>query len=432
MRSLFNCLILLYLIVLMPAKFSFGQNMQVQVVFQHFTPEQVFIRGMEDYSWSFIPLQYVGANTYVIEKSLQVGLQYEFTISYTIPEYYGNDMRYITTRNGIQYTTLYLNNQVIGSQFLVDNLNPTYPGANIMFSMNEAGMVSPTITGPRLMVNDRIPNEVAFKHDTVFYQTAPQGFTEVNAWVVVLADNNFMDTVVVDLDYIRLYARSGDQEELIATQEFHTYNPEYDGGLYIRYPFFPPGDFHDPMPAVLIEQDIIRFFPSDKRRKVWHSWSYNWVSVNPAHTSYRMECRYRANGRVSIQGGIDYRSPSNLWKEAGQGDWLFETNWEWDTLRFDTFSPSVSVHKLKENENQQIKCIIFNNDLYLFFDSKEDGIFEINLTDHSGRNVANISAYLNIGSNKQIISNIDSLSSGNYVVTIQGLKTLLSGKCYIP
>jgi len=430
--NLFNSIILAFIAFMLQINSVSGIGVHVQLVFQHFIPDQVFIRGMDDNNWTFIPMQYVGENTFEIDKNLQAGPEYTFTICYTIPEHFGDQLLYITTKHGLQYVNLYMNNQHIGSQFLVDNLDPDYPGANLLFTVSPSGIVSPSLSGHRLLINDRIPNEVAFKHDTVFYQTAPQGFTQVNAWIVVLSDNNFLDSVVVDIDYIRLYARFGDYEELISTQEFNTYNPAYDGGLYIRYPFFPPGDNHIPMPATLLDQEMIRFYPSDQRRKVWHSWTYNWVPVAPEHTSYRMECRYRARGHAVLQGGIDYKSASNVWKEAGQGNWYFTTNWEWDTLRFDTYSPQVSQNDQKESGNLTIQCFGQDKGLYLLFDSKSEGDYSWHLSDMFGRKIYEHESHYIFKGRNQLNLNVKNLKSGYYILNINNFEETFTGKCFVP
>ncbi|KAF0200001.1 MAG: hypothetical protein FD170_3852 [Bacteroidetes bacterium] len=360
----------IFIVLLVSILFSnsivYGISLKLRVVFEHFMPDDVWLRGMDDYSWSFLPLVNKGNGNFEIERQLAQGVNYEFSVCYTHPLYYQGVILYINTREGIEYSKVYMNDQLINSSFLVDNLNIQYPGANFMFTINSNGLVNPAMVPQRLKVNDRIPPEVHYKHDTTFYSTAPFNLPLVNAWIVVLSDNNYIMPDQLFLDYIRLFAITQNGDVLIGSQEYNEYDPIFDGGLYVRFPYFPEevNMVSDPMPGI-INNGMLIINPSTARDKVWHSWTKGFAQVTPQHLGYRMEARYKASGKIAIQGGIDF-VPGD-WAsrtEAGQGDWKFETNNVWDTVSYSSYQLPVS-NKLSDSTEDFCNYWIRNHTLYI-------------------------------------------------------------------
>lgn len=317
---------------------------RITIVFPYFEPvnPEIVTTG----NWNFTPMTKLSSNTYLLEaRQLNAGEPFMFYARYTMPPFNSGQPYYISTKeaglNRILYAKVYVNDVLLSNTFVRAD-------GNIHYKISSNGSVLPIEETGQSVVNDRIPPEVHWPYYKIHHPNNPShsnpNINQVVAWAAVITDNNFDMPVKVEIDYLRLYARTVSGDILLTTDEYTSgFNQTSDGGLYWRYPFFPPGfDEHKPMPANT-ENGFLVFYPHQHRDTIWHFWNSQWprAATSPQHTSYYTEIKYRITGKAVIQIGMDFyggSGNSTYWiLEAGVSDWAFETyNNEWKTLTFDT------------------------------------------------------------------------------------------------
>jgi len=341
-----------------------------------------------------------------------------FNISFDIPEYsidnwwIGAGNSYTDTLvpnrfdpHGLKYGKIYINNQLIDNSYTIKNSDNN--GLNISVKINNDNSIIPLYDESHihLKIDDRIPQEVhhhnAYRNINVPYSDD----NDINGWVIALTDNNILDSCKIEVDYVRLYGRINDNLILFVENEYNTYSSLNDGGLYLRYPFFPPGyDQHDPMPGT-VSNSILTFYPSQNIRKVWHWWTPHYISTNGFdYDSYRMECRLRIFGHALVQAGVDFRDENNHIHELGVSDWYFENNGAWQDVVFDTKSINMSTLKLKKPDNKLLLSYVKSeNSLHLNYSDMTPGNYRFQLFNIEGQCLTKINVYLKSQSGEVLI-----------------------------
>jgi len=297
-----------------------------------------------------------GTNEYSYESLTDSFGQFVFNISYYVPQYLGGNLLYLTGFTGtnsnarpagIIYGKLYVNNTLLNS--IYTTLNQTADGLNVSLRILPDSSVIPLIDSlhPHTIIDDRIPPEVAHRY---FYKNAfpSNDHHNLTAWVQVLTDNNCIDTCQVDVDYLKVSGRKSGILTTLVEDDYNTFNQNGDGGLFLRYPFFPPGDYHEhPFPDTL-NGGIMTFYPTNNIKRVWHWWNSQPANVSDItqYDSYRVECRMKIKGHALAQVGLDFINPSDNHYELGTGNWVFENPGEWQDVIFDSqdntcFEPAV-------------------------------------------------------------------------------------------
>ncbi|QOJ30003.1 MAG: T9SS type A sorting domain-containing protein [Ignavibacteriales bacterium] len=322
---------------------------RITIVFPYFEPVNPAI--VTSGNWDFTPMTKLSSNTYSFEaQQLNVGEPFMFYARYTLPPFNSGQPYYVSTKEAglsrIIYAKVYVNDVLLSNSFVQSD-------GNIHYKFSSNGSIMPVDDTGQSIVNDRIPPEVHWPFYKIHYPNNPShsnpDINQVVAWATVITDNNYDMPVKVEIDYLRLYARTASGDILLTTDEYISgFNQTSDGGLYWRYPFFPPEfDQHTPMPAIN-ENEALVFYPNQHRDTVWHFWNSQWprAVTSPQHTSYFAQISYRITGKAAIQIGIDFYggSEGNTYRvlEAGVSDWGFETYTNaWKTITFDT-KPAVT------------------------------------------------------------------------------------------
>lgn len=316
-------------------------------------------------------MEQTGTNEYSYNTATDIYGQILFNIKYLIPQFFENRDFYIAGFNGLSpgkpagivYGKVYINNVLVNNMYTV--LNPTADGLDISAKISSDSSIVPLIDAnhPHAIIDDRIPPEAALR-SYCKNPLPPSNYHYLAAWMQVLTDNNVMDDCVVEVDYFKLYGRNGGTLTVLYEDNYDTFNPDGDGGLYLRYPFFPPGDYHEhPFPGS-ISNGILRFTPSTHRNRVWHWWNKQQTHLNSLseYESYRAECRLKITGHAMAQAGIDCRiDPSGSPYELGGGNWAFENNGQWQYVWFDT----------GENSTLDLQNIIVENGETLCYDATQ-------------------------------------------------------------
>jgi hypothetical protein len=175
---------------------------------------------------------------------------------------------------------------------------------------------------------------------TAFWRS-PYGFKGATPWLSIVHDPRRTGTSIVDIDFIRLWTRTGGIVRLVAANEYDG-DAVYGGELRKRDPWFSGNQ--ESMPATM-EGGLLRIRPSDRPEMVWHPY----LSKNPrddisAADSVWIEIRVRITGPAMVQGGLDYwRNVTGVsgdsLSEAGATDWTCSSG-VWHTL---TLQPSTEM-----------------------------------------------------------------------------------------
>lgn len=374
-----------------------SQSAHVRIVFP-FNPSNVVLHLWGSYSQDFA-MSHSGTNEFSV--TIPGVNQYMlFNVSYDLPAYSitnwwigaGNEYRAerVPARfdaHGLKYGKVYINNQLINNAYTVENGYET--GLNIAVRIKDDTTIEPhKIAGiNHLFVDDRIPAEVHHRYSYLNTQLPNANHIRITGWLQALSDNNTFGKSKIEVDYIRVYGRKGNDSVLLVSNEYSSYSSHEDGGLYQRYPFFPPGfDQYIPMPGTVTD-GVLTFYPSDVRDMVWHWWSH-WhntpISFN--YDSYKMISRIRITGHAVVQGGIDFRDAAEKTYELGVSGWYFEKGGEWQKVVFDsgTFQNS-SVTPSVNNVKVAHLVVSGNEGFMLRYANLDPGEYCIYLFDVAGK-----------------------------------------------
>ena len=130
----------------------------------------------------------------------------------------------------------------------------------------------------------------------------------------------------------------------MASNEYNTYIPGDDGGLFLRYPFFGINNQLEPMPGACTNSTLT-IHPSDAIKRAWHWWTPSYEASDwSIYDGYKTECKLRIQGQVLAQAGIDFRAPNGDIHELGVSDWYFENGGEWQVVTFETFESGEDTY----------------------------------------------------------------------------------------
>jgi len=429
----------LLLLLVMHSATSQSYQANIKVVFPFSTTNVVFNGWDPDFS---IQMQPTGPNQFETTVYSNSNGNLIFNISYDIPSYNLNN-QWIASGNsyanplfperldahGLKYARVYINNQLISNLYTIENGEAS--GLDISVKFSDYNSISPFInnTHPHLITNDLIPTEA--HHHYSFRNIAFPLSTDVSVlgWIIALSDNNFIDSSSIEVDYIKVYGFLDGDSTLLCDQEYSSFDPVNDGGLYLRYPFFPAGfDEHDPLPAS-VSQGILTFYPSSNRHKVWHLWSERFYSPSGFQfDAYKIHCRARISGHAVIQAGIDFRDASETTHELGVSNWHFHKNGQWQDIIFDTRSIITSSSSSAQSDPSiQVHYNSLSHSFDIRFQNILPGLRTINLFNANGQLIH--SQQINFTSSKGSIS-LSAVQpfSGSLLYSVIGHSDFFRGK----
>ena len=313
------------------------QSAEITVKFLYFTPYRVVFSSTIN-NWTGDTPVMVSDRTYVFTYPNVTGnqlLSIEFSL-YNPPPHEFDDTSWVNGGGGIRYADVYINGRKLGNEFAIDN---GLLGSNISFTLDASGMPLPV--GTPVNPDSRIPPEVFSAKRLIEQRTPPSDKPYIHGWLQVLHDNNYpAEPSVIKVKSMKLYKYVHGVEEpvLFYNYEYQPLSVFYDGGLYIRYPSFPPGDYHDPMTpyASINAQGILEFSSSERKDKVWHFWHEPRILFPADAYALRFECEMMIKGKCAVQAGLDFKSSTAAQGiESGIGDWYFESS-QWQTVVFDS------------------------------------------------------------------------------------------------
>jgi len=380
-----------------------NQTAHVRIVFP-FNPTNVVLHLWGSYTQDF-PMSKSGTNEYSVTIP-GINQFMLFNVSYDLPEYditnwwigSGNEYRNEKFPNrfdahGLKFGKIYINHQLINNAYTVENGYDT--GLNIAVRINDDNTIEPHKIAERkqLFIDDRIPAEVHHRYPYLNTQLPQANHVRITGWLQALTDNNIIGDSKIEVDYVRVYGRRGNDSVLLVSHEYDSYNSNDDGGLYLRYPFFPSQEFddNDPMPGT-VKDGILTFNPSDVQDKVWHWWSH-WHQTPMIfdYDSYKMVCRIRISGHAVVQGGIDFRDAAEKTYELGVSEWYFENGGEWQEVVFDTrYFQNTSVNSGVTNDNKVEHMLTSHHQGFLLrYANFSPGEYLFNLFDVTGKLLQN-------------------------------------------
>lgn len=190
-------------------------------------------------------------------------------------------------------------------------------------------------------LNNKIPDDVYWKHGYTKLTTPPVGFKTGVAWLQAIYDQKSKDKALVDIDWLRLYARVGDKDTLIASDEYN--NNQACGGLWDRTPWFGNVDGttegkSTTMPQTFNNGSLILEI-NKSTDKIWHWWNCSRAIIPENASRVWMEARVKITGPALVQAGIDYWKAIDTTyagkeinnKEAAVSNWYVE-NKDWQII----------------------------------------------------------------------------------------------------
>jgi hypothetical protein len=244
-----------------------------------------------------------------------------------------SDNEWVAFKNGIRADYIKIEDKILDGTFLFDN---NQGGSNFIFRINQNGEIIPG-HGKQISINESIPPEIWFIEETVHFYGASITNQYANAWYSVIHDKRKGGESRVEIDYLKLFARlSNGQDMLLAYDDF---NSTWDGGLYIRYPYYECSldeRFQWDMPAE-IENGRLVFIPSDIPNRAWHGWCTGpWSNIPNQTIDLWVETKVKISGNALMQIGIDFKPSQHSnhnWTEFGVSDWIHSSN-EFQTVYF--------------------------------------------------------------------------------------------------
>jgi hypothetical protein len=388
----------------------------VRIVFP-FNPTNVVLHLWGSYTRDF-NMASTGTNEYSVTIP-DINQFMLFNVSYDLPEYNitnwwigsGNEYRGDIKPNrfdahGLKLGKIYINNQLINNAYTIENGYDT--GLNIAVKINDDNTIEPHKISNRkhLFIDDRIPAEVHHRYPYLNTQLPQANHVRISGWLQALTDNNIIGDSKIEVDYIRVYGWNGNDSVLLVAHEYNSYDPNNDGGLYLRYPFFPEGfDQHSRMPGSA-KDGILTFYPSDVRDSVWHWWSH-WHDTPIAFNfdSYKMISRIRITGHAVVQGGIDFRDAAEKTYELGVTDWYYENGGEWQEVIFDSRSFKTTSGKtiIESGKSTDLQLVVQHDGYLLKYAGLIPGDYRFSLYDLQGQLLMNKQITIDDVAGKQLI-----------------------------
>lgn len=372
-------------------------NLTIRVVFP-FQPSEVTYMGF----WPTItlPMANTGPNEYSISTNTDANGSLLFNIRYKLPVY-GNYHWWVAGGNrysdslvparldahGLKYARVYVNNELISDLYTTKNADGS--GFNISLKLGPLGQVSPNPLNAQqahLPTDDRIPNEAphhkAFRNTKVPYSTD----NKVLGWIIALSDNELVDSCLVQIDWLRVYGFNGNDSVLLCEHQYNSFHSVNDGGLYLRYPFFPPGfDYPEPFQGT-VNNGILSFYPSDKRKRVWHLWTNNYLSPQGfSFSGYKVVSRARIVGHALMQLGIDFRNSANQVHELGVSDWYFHNNGQWQLMTFDSRNIITQMEPESRLTEVQVRLDSSTGTIHIEYKGMNKGAYSLDLYNSAGQ-----------------------------------------------
>lgn len=244
-----------------------------------------------------------------------------------------SNSEWVAFKNGIRADYLKIEDKILDNTFLFDN---NQGGSNFIFRINQHGEIVPGY-GKSISINENIPPEIWFIEEDVHYSGMSTVNQYANAWFSVIHDKRQGGESRVEIDYLKFFARlSNGQDILLASDDF---NSVWDGGLYIRYPYYECSldeRFRWDMPAEIVDGKLI-FTPSDIPNRAWHGWGTGPWSNIPFNTiDLWVEAKVKISGNALMQIGIDFKPSQHSnhnWSEFGVSDW-FSSSSDFQTIYF--------------------------------------------------------------------------------------------------
>jgi len=320
-----------------PISASEPQSAEFTITFLYFTPYVVEISSTID-NWESHNIWQPNTNTFKFAYTNVTGsnkASIKFSVRNPLPDNF-DITSWINGGAGIRYADVKINGVSLNYLYAVDN---NLHGSDITFLLNSDG--SPSPDGIPVNPNENIPPEVFTPRRYVNTNTVPVDTNYIQGWLQALHDNRYPNDVsTIEVKSIKLYAyiNNSTNPTLILSYSYIPNSPFYDGGLFYRYPFYPDGDFHDPMTpySVINSSGVLTFHPSDLKNKVWHWWNEPRVKIPQGATAFRLESEIRITGKAVVEAGIDFKTQfTPIGKECGSGDWYFKQT-EWQTVVFDS------------------------------------------------------------------------------------------------
>lgn len=229
-----------------------------------------------------------------------------FNIRYDIPAYgftdfwIGSGKKYerelIPHRfdpHGLKYADIFINNHKLDYSFTVANSLGNGLDLSVMF--NSDNSIAPFYEYGRvnLPIDRRIPTEVA--HRGAYRNTTfPASYhTKITGWITALHNGGNTEQSQIIIDYIAIYGRTGNLLVPLARNDYNSFNPQGDGGLYLRYPFFASEDDIKPMAGNVSNEGNLTITPSSDVNRVWHLWSPTAISETGFNFGSNMRSIYR-------------------------------------------------------------------------------------------------------------------------------------------
>jgi hypothetical protein len=368
-----------------------------------FQPSEVTYMGYIPYVT--LPMTNTGPNEYAVSVSTDANDRLLFNIRYKLPiygDYYwwvagGNKYSDSLVPNridchGLKYAHVYVNNELLSDLYTTRNSEGS--GFNISLKKGPYGQVSPNpldISQPHQASDDRIPNEAphhkSFRNTKVPYATD----NKILGWIIALSDNELIDSCSVQIDWLRVYGYNDNDSVLLCEHNYTTFHPVWDGGLFLRYPFFPPGAYNpEPFPGT-VNNGILVFYPSDERQRIWHLWTDNYISPQGfSFTGYKVVSRARIQGHALVQLGIDFRNSANIIHELGVSDWYFHNNGQWQLMEFDSRNLITQAESKKHSLKVDVRLEGSSGKIYLEYHELQLGRYRLELYNSLGQLISDI------------------------------------------
>jgi len=239
---------------------------------------------------------------------------------------------------GIKYSTIKVNGVLIDKSYLTRN----FPGdwVDIAFNLDQNG--NPVVSSTTYPISNDLSPEVNFDHSHTSenFSTYFQQASHVHGWLAALHNNhdgrrNTPSTI--EVRSIKIFQKiNGVFQQLGQTYVYPPNGSFQDGGLYIRYPFFPsspPGyDYHEPMPGIINSAGILTFSPNIAIDRVWHWWHEPRQPFSQSATDFKIEAEVKITGPAGVLAGIDFQTASSHVGECASGEWYFENGGGWQII----------------------------------------------------------------------------------------------------